>query len=396
MGYLVETSYIVTMKLAIICDDFPSEGRPVFVFVEQLVNELAKQGVEVAVIAPQSLTRHFLRHVPLLPKKAVADNNDHPYTVYRPYSISLGNANGWIIKLLEKYRYIGIKKCLKELGKDLDAIYGHFWHSAFVVREYAYLHNIPMFVACGEGDNAMENLVARMTEEEKAKFSEGVKGVISVSSENKRKSVRYGLAREENIVVLPNSVDSTIFVKDAGRDVRKELGVSDDDFLLAFTGAFIHRKGSARLSAAIDKLNDPQIKVAFIGGSLEGDDATPTCKGIVHMGRVSHEEVPRYLFAADCFCLPTLNEGCSNAIVEALAAGLPTISSDLPFNEDILDETNSIKIDPMDVDQIATAIKTLKEDTNLRKRLSEGATKKASNLRIDKRASAIIEFIESK
>lgn len=384
------------MKLAIICDDFPSEGRPTFVFVEQLVNELARQGVEVAVIAPQSLTRHYLRHVPLLPKKTIVDNNNHPYTVYRPYSISLGNSKGWVINFLEKYRYIGIKKCLRELGKNLDAIYGHFWHSAFVAREYAYENNIPMFVACGEGDNAIEHLVARMTEEEKAKFSKGVKGVISVSSENKRKSIKYGLAKEENIIVLPNSVDSSIFVKDTKRNVRNELGVSDDDFLIAFTGAFIHRKGSARLSAAIDKLNDSQIKVAFIGGSLEGDDATPTCKGIVHMGRVNHDDVPQYLFASDCFCLPTLNEGCSNAIVEALAAGLPTISSDLPFNEDILDENNSIKVDPMDVDQIADAIKKLKEDKDLRRRLSEGALLMATNLRIDKRASAIVKFIESK
>lgn len=384
------------MKIVIICDDFPSEGRPTFVFVEQLVNELARQDVEVAVIAPQSLTRHYLRHVPLLPKKTIVDNNNHPYTVYRPYSISLGNAKGWVIKLLEKYRYIGIKKCLRELGKNLDAIYGHFWHSAFVARKYAYENNIPMFVACGEGDNAIEHLVARMTEEEKAKFSEGVKGVISVSSENKRKSIKYGLAKEENIIVLPNSVDSGIFVKDTKRNVRNELGVSDDDFLIAFTGAFIHRKGSARLSAAIDKLNNPHIKVAFIGGSLEGDDATPTCKGIVHMGKVNHDEVPQYLFAADLFCLPTLNEGCSNAIVEALACGLPVVSSNLPFNEDILDETNSITIDPMNVDQIADAISTIKNTEGLKERLSAGASAKAENLRIDIRAKKIINFIQSK
>lgn len=384
------------MKIAIICDDFPSEGRPVFVFVEQLVNELARQGLEVAVIAPQSLTRHYRRHVPLLPKKVIVDNNSHPYSVYRPYSITLGNARSWAIKFLERNRFVGIKKCLKELGNDLDVIYGHFWHSAFVARQYAYQYNIPMFVACGEGDNAIENLVARVSDDEKTKFSECVRGVISVSSENKRKCLKYGLAKEENIIVLPNSVDSSIFVKDTKRDVRKELGVSDDDFLIAFTGALIHRKGSARLSAAIDKLNDPHIKVAFIGATLEGDDATPTCKGIVHMGRINHDEVPQFLFAADCFCLPTLNEGCSNAIVEALAAGLPTVSSNLPFNEDILNESNSIKIDPMDVDQIANALKILKEDAVLRKRLSEGALQMASNLRIDKRSTAIVEFIESK
>lgn len=384
------------MKIAIICDDFPSEDRQTYVFVEQLVNELARQSVEVVVIAPQSLTRHYLRHVPLLPKKDVILNNGHPYTVYRPYAISLGNAKGWVITLVEKFRYFGISKCLKEQGKNLDAIYGHFWHNAFVAREFAYHNRIPMFVACGEGDNAMESLIARMSEKEKAKFSANVKGVISVSSENKRKSVRYGLAKEENIIVLPNAVDSSIFVKDTARDIRKELGVSDDDFLIVFTGAFIHRKGSARLSAAIDKLNDPHIKVAFIGGSLVGDDATPTCRGVVHMGKINHDEVPQYLYAADVFCLPTLNEGCSNAIVEALACGLPVVSSNLPFNEDILDKTNSITINPMDVDQIADAIARIKNTEGLKEQLSAGAIVKAQSLRIDIRANKIINFIQSK
>ena len=134
----------------------------------------------------------------------------------------------------------------------------------------------------------------------------------------------------------------------------------------------------------------------FIGASLEGDDATPTCSGIVYMGRLEHSEIPQYLFAADCFCLPTLNEGCSNAIVEAVAAGLPIISSNLPFNDDILDESNSIVVDPMDVDEIANAIKKLRDNPDLRKKLSEGSFKKAAALRIDKRAEAVIKFIESK
>lgn len=384
------------MKIAIICDDFPVLGRPVFVFVEQLVCELARQQVEVAVIAPQSITRHYLRHVPLMPKMSIINNNNCPFTVYRPYTFSFGNVPGWLSNVVEKVNYLSIKKIIKKEGKNLDVIYGHFWHNAFSVRKYAYQNSIPLIVACGEGDNAIEHLVSRITAKEKKRFSSAVKGVISVSSENKRKSIYHGLAQEKDIVVLPNAVNSSIFVKDTSRNIRDELGVSDEDFLIAFTGAFIHRKGSDRLSAAIDKLCDPHIKVAFIGGSLEGDDATPTCKGIVHMGRLNHEDIPQYLFASDCFCLPTLNEGCSNAIVEALAAGLPVISSNLPFNEDILNDSNSIKVDPMDVEQIATAIKTIKDDVDLRRRLSKGALSTASCLSIDKRASAIISFIKSK
>lgn len=384
------------MNFCIICDDFPSKGRPTFVLVEQLVNELAKQGEGITVIAPQSLTRHFLRHVPLLPYSVVIENNGYPYRVVRPYSFTLGNCPQWLHKILEKIRYKGIRCAIKEFCPHPDFIYGHFWHSAFVARQYAYMHKIPLVVACGEGDNAIEQLASSVSREAKERFAKSVEAVICVSSENKRRSISHGLTTNEKVVVLPNSVDASIFQKTQNRTVRKELGVADDDFLIAFTGAFIHRKGSARLSKAVDLLADKHIKIMFIGGKLEGDDATPTCNGIVFQGRLDHSVVPRYLCAADCFCLPTLNEGCSNAIVEALACGLPVVSSNLPFNEDILDETNSILIDPMNVKEIADALKKIKDNKQFRNRLSEGAIAKAAELRIDIRAKKILEFIKRK
>ena len=93
------------------------------------------------------------------------------------------------------------------------------------------------------------------------------------------------------------------------------------------------------------------------------------------------------------FVLPTLHEGCCNAIIEAIACGLPVISSDLSFNWDILDKTNSILIDPNDVDGIACAIKLLKDDVQMRDSLSEGALKTAVEHTLHNRALKIEKFI---
>ena len=81
-------------------------------------------------------------------------------------------------------------------------------------------------------------------------------------------------------------------------------------------------------------------------------------------------------------------------VPEAMACGLPIISSDLPFNDDILDKTNSLRINPTDIEAIKQAISRLKNDASLRHRLAEGAALKAQTLRIDQRVKRIIDIIQ--
>ena len=76
-----------------------------------------------------------------------------------------------------------------------------------------------------------------------------------------------------------------------------------------------------------------------------------------------------------------------------MACGLPVISSNMMFNWDVLDDSNSIMIDPTNIDDISNAIKELKENPEKRRVLSEGALKKAECLTIGKRADGILKFM---
>ena len=79
----------MNLKICVLAEDYPSFGRPVFVFVQQLVEELVDQGLNVAVIAPQSLTRSIVRRISLMPRcTEYRTKNNKTYNVYRPYSIS--------------------------------------------------------------------------------------------------------------------------------------------------------------------------------------------------------------------------------------------------------------------------------------------------------------------
>lgn len=136
-----------------------------------------------------------------------------------------------------------------------------------------------------------------------------------------------------------------------------------------------------------------QVFSIFVG---EEGDCKPSCENILYCGKVKHEELPFYLNAADAFVLPTLKEGCCNAIVEAMACGLPIISSDMDFNDGLLDERNAIRVDPMDVEALAQAIVRLRDDEMLRRQMGAESLRRAQSLRIADRAAAILQFITAK
>lgn len=380
--------------ICVISDDYPSKDRMVFVFVQQLVEALVDEGAKISVVAPQSLTRSFFRGVELLPmRQTYRTHKDNEYEVFRPYSLSFSNGNKWLYKFVKKFNSNRINRCLNRISPQI--VYGHFWHNAMRGFVYAEKYNKPLFVACGEGDDALDDWAIALSDSAKKRVRSLVNGVISVSTENMRKCLAYGLSTSDNTIVLPNCVNEDVFHPINGDDLRRKLGASKSDFVVSFTGSFIERKGYNRLSDAIDKLRCDDLKVIFLGRPMDGYEGNvPKCRGIIHCGSVNHDELPKYLCASDVFVLPTLKEGCCNAIVEALACGLPVISSNRPFNDDILNENNSVLVNPESVDEIASAIKLLMEDKEKYHTLKQYTNNHAREHSIKERARGILNFID--
>lgn len=379
-------------SITVVADDYPTKGHVEYIFVQQLVHAIINMGIKVTIVAPQSIVHNIVHRKKSLPKfSREITEKGIAYEVYRPYKLSFGNRR-YFSRITRSFNKKVITSVVDKVGSDI--LYSHFWHNALPVYEYAIKKGKKLFVACGEGDDALENMVKTISEDRKERLSSAVTGVISVSTENKRKCIDFGLSKKENISVFPNCVNTAIFHKTDVADLRNNLGINDDDFVIGFVGNFIPRKGPDRIAKAITQLNDPQIKVMFIGVPYQGYPYEFDCPGIIHKGAVEHDLLPQYLNCADVFVLPTQKEGCCNAIVEALAVGLPVISSDGAFNDDILDEKNSIRINPNDVDAIAAAIKKLKEDCSLRNKMVEYTLSRHAEYSIEGRAKRIIDFIE--
>ena len=371
------------MNICVVAENYPAEGHPFFAFVENLCVNIVKEGHKVYVIAPQSLSQILLRGIKRLPYKSIQNG----VIIYRPLYITTGNFS-------VKYNYSSfaraVSRVFPKIQKEIDVCYGHFWHSAYCLYPSALKYNKPLFVATGECEIELHQFVVK----DKLKdFINYVKGVICVSTKNKDESISAGLLLDQKFIVVPNAIDNNIFKQLDRKPSRNHFKLLEDDFVVAFVGGFIQRKGPGRVAAAIEKINNEKIKSIFIGYCSNGVIEYPECKGIVFRDKLKHDEIPFALNAADVFVMPTLHEGCCNSIIEAMACGLPVISSDRSFNYDVLNDTNSILIDPMSVDEVANAIRTLKEDKILCNKLKQGATESAKQLTIQLRARKIIDFI---
>ena len=75
--------------------------------------------------------------------------------------------------------------------------------------------------------------------------------------------------------------------------------------------------------------------------------------------------------------------------------GVPVVSSIGAFNDDILDESNSIRVNPLSVDELGSAIRKMKDEKLFYDKIKETLLQRADNYSIQSRALKIISFIES-
>lgn len=380
------------MHICVVTEGYPGLNDSAFVFVQQLCHALADNGVTVSVIAPQSITKAIVRRRNLDPVESIIlTNNKNKVKVYRPYILTIGGVKGFLKMIVDKITSYVISRVVNRMGEMPDICYGHFWHTAYILYPAAKKYGLPLFVSTGESQIQLHK---QYSEERLKEFVEYVSGVVCVSNEKKEDSINNGLLKKGNCIVLPNGIDCDKFYLKDKIKMRERLGLSLDDFVVVSVGGFDHRKGTKRIADAIKLLSDKHVKSIFIGSSTQ-KKFEPDCGGIVYKGRLMHNEIVDYLNCADVFVLPTLKEGSCNAILEAMACGLPIISSDLGFNYDILNETYALFVDPLSIKEISVAIKYLKDNPEKRRRMGEAAYKASKKYDIDKRAKTIINYIDA-
>lgn len=145
--------------------------------------------------------------------------------------------------------------------------------------------------------------------------------------------------------VIPNGVDAARFAAaaddtDGQAHWRERLG----HYVLA-VGGIEPRKGSLALLEAHALLGRPDLRLVIAGGETLFDyreyraswEARAAALGVepLVLGPVDHDALPSLVAAADVFAFPSTKEGFGLAAMEALAAGVPVVTSDLPVLREV-------------------------------------------------------------
>ncbi len=174
--------------------------------------------------------------------------------------------------------------------------------------------------------------------------------------------VRYYRIDPELTTVVPNPFDPTRFNSRFREEARgracADLGIGDDELALVFIGNEFHRKGLSQLLEALAAAAEPKLTLHIVGrASLAPFRASIRRLGLssrVHAHGVS-TDVSWQLAAADLMVLPTQYEPFGLVIVEALASGVPVLTSRLAGASSAVrhGRTGLILEDPYDVEELA-------------------------------------------
>lgn len=199
--------------------------------------------------------------------------------------------------------------------------------------------------------------------------------LIGVSQATVDDLVRFGVAPREKFRVLPLGLDLDRLAEPAPElraQTRRELRLGDDEVLLAFVGRFAPIKRLDLLLDAFARARgaEPRLRLAVVGDGHEraGLERRAGELGVAADVRFLGycRELRPIFAAADLAVLSSDNEGTPVSLIEAAAAGLPAVATDVGGVSEVVNEETGILVSPNDPQALANAILAMATDPNRR------------------------------
>lgn len=211
--------------------------------------------------------------------------------------------------------------------------------------------------------------------------------VIAVSEQVRRFVIESDGTPAERVVTIYNGLEVPRNPSAECREImRRKLGVAAEEKLIISVGNVRRVKGFDVLVQAAARIcaKDSRAKFLIVGGVAEPDCFEDLQRQVRELGpkgrfRFAGESnsVGDYLAASDVFVLPSRSEGFSNALIEAMAASLPCVATDVGGNsEAVEDGVSGFIIPSQDADTLADRVGRLIQDPELANRMGRAGRKR--------------------
>jgi teichuronic acid biosynthesis glycosyltransferase TuaC len=335
------------IDLVVFSSLFPSAARPsAGLFIRERMFRVA-QHRPLAVISPQpwfpgqSIIR-LLR--PGYRPQAPALEIQQGIRVYHPRFLSvpglLRQFDGWSMALAS----LGLMRRLKRQGARLIDAHFTYPDGEAATRMGQWLE-LPVTITL-RGTEVPHSRIAAL----RPRLAQTLKAaaqVFSVSDSLRRLAIELGAA-ENKTEVVGNGVDITRFHPVDRTAARDKYGLPLDAKVLISVGALVPRKGMHRVIDCLPALLQHHSNLHYLivgGASPEGDNCGDLAAQVARLGLAERvhflgplppDELKWGLSASDVFVLATGNEGWANVFLEAMACGLPVVTTDVGGNAEVV------------------------------------------------------------
>ena len=262
----------------------------------------------------------------------------------------------------------------------IDIVHSHLYHANLYGRLAARRAHVPA-IATVHNTYARRKFHRELLNRVLAWMSAKV---IAVSEDVRRDLMRYDRIPAGKIAVVPNGIDvRRIETALTREEARARLGLGAEAIALGCVARLEEQKGHRFLLEALRLLNDPRHGTARFRALLVGDgrlraeleeraDALGVAQWTSFLG--TRHDIPEILKALDLCVMPSLWEGLSVAMLEAMAAGLPLVISDVSGVSQVVgDNQYGLKVPAGDAQALARAIGELAADPGRRRALGAAA-----------------------
>lgn len=330
---------------------------------ERLAVYMAEQGFTTGVLT---------RHVGNLPRKEERDN----FTVYRLSQFGPGKFKTITFTIAALIKLI-------QLRSSYDVLHAHLAFAPAIAAAVAG-RLLGKQVIVKFGNSSLFGDVERSRQSVRGRvrltiLRRWVNMIVTLDSEMEQEALGAGFARQ-HVIRMDNGIDTHDFQPVPPKTTAKRALDLDRKIVAVYTGRFTRQKALPNLLQAMRLACDscPELHLLLVG---QGEDES-TLRALARELNLdtsvtfekSVDDIRPYLHAADIFILPSLAEGISNSLLEAMACGLACITTCVGGSADVLGHGEcGILVQPDQIDQLADALIRLTHNEDERNNFAKKA-----------------------